>query len=141
MHLSQAAELAVRGVRVLVKKGDDRPIPMDVICEDADLPKQYLIKIFAMLAKADLVSPVRGKGGGYRLARSARDISILDVIEAVEGPVTLNLCQHTPPQCDHEDCPIRPVWAELRETLRDKLSKVSLADTVRCPTGGRRRSR
>ena len=133
MQLSQAAELAVRGIRVLVAKGGDRPTPMDVICAEADLPKQYLVKIFAMLARVGLVRPVRGKRGGYLLGRPAEDISLLDVIEAVEGPVALNLCQIRPPQCENKDCAIRPIWAELQETFKAKLAGVNMAAASQCP--------
>ena len=132
MQLSQAAELAVRGIRVLVTKGGDRPIPMDFICAEADLPKQYLVKIFAMLARVGLVRPVRGKHGGYLLGRPAEDISLLEVIEAVEGPIALNFCQIHPPQCDNEDCSIRSVWCELQQMFKDKLEGVSMADASAC---------
>jgi len=136
MQLSQAAELAVRGIRVLVTKGGDRPLPMDLICSEADLPKQYLVKIFAMLARVGLVRPVRGKHGGYLLGRPAEDISLLEVIEAVEGPIALNFCQIHPPQCDNEDCAIRSVWCELQQTFRDKLESVSMAAASGCKGEG-----
>jgi Rrf2 family transcriptional regulator, iron-sulfur cluster assembly transcription factor len=132
MQLSQAAELAVRGIRVLALKGGDQPTPMDLICAEADLPKQYLVKIFAMLARVGLVRPVRGKHGGYLLGRPAEDISLLEVIEAVEGPIALNFCQAQPPQCDNEDCGIRTVWCELQQLFKDKLSNVNMAQASAC---------
>jgi len=100
---------------------------MDEICKEADLPKQYLVKIFAMLARADLVRPMRGKHGGYLLARSPDDICLLEVIEAVEGPLALNFCQHDPPQCDDEACPARETWAELQQTFKEKLAQVKIS--------------
>lgn len=133
MQLSPAAELALRGVRVLAEKASERPVPMDVICSEADLPKQYLVKIFSMLARADIVRPVRGKHGGYLLSRGADAISLLEVIEAVEGPLALNFCQHDPPQCEDERCPARAVWRELQETMKAKLAEVKLAAVCHLP--------
>ncbi len=121
---------------MLVVKGGEKPISMDVICAEADLPKQYLVKIFAMLARVGLVRPVRGKHGGYLLGRPAEDISLLEVIEAVEGPVALNLCQISPAQCDNEDCAIRPVWTELQELFVQKLGSVNIGFGCSCSGKG-----
>lgn len=128
MKLSMAAELAVRGIMVLADSHGQGPVPLDEICRRRKLPRQYLAKIFAMLARADLVDPVRGKGGGHVLARSPKDITLLEVIEAVEGPLAMNLCQHTPPKCDQVDCPVRPVWTEIQEDIRSILASKTLAD-------------
>ncbi|MHC4563523.1 MAG: RrF2 family transcriptional regulator [Planctomycetota bacterium] len=132
MNLSMAAELAIRGIRILALKSGERPVPLKVICGEGDLPKQYLVKIFAMLAKADLITPIRGKHGGYVLARKPEDITLLAVIEAVEGPLALNLCQYSPPKCEATECGLRKVWAELQETVQTKLGSVTLASVVAC---------
>ena len=130
MRLSPAAEFALRGVAVLANKFGQGPIPLKVICSYRDLPKQYLAKIFSGLSRVGLVSPVRGKHGGYMLAREPGSITVLEVIEAVEGRIELNYCQHTPPKCDQVNCPMRAVWTELQELVRSKLSSVTLADYV-----------
>ncbi len=130
MKLSPAAELGVRGVLVLGENYGNGPVTLDTICARRDLPKQYLVKIFASLARAGLVTPVRGKGGGYMLARDPNEITLLDVIEAVEGPIHLNYCQHNPSQCDELSCPIRPLWKELQETVRKKLGEMRVSDCL-----------
>lgn len=130
MKISPAAELAVRGVLVLARHYGQGPVTLSMICADRELPKQYLTKIFASLAKADIVTPLRGKHGGYVLARSPGEISLLEIIEAVEGPLSLNYCQHTPPKCDRVTCKIRPIWTELQQVLRDKLSAMHLSDCL-----------
>ncbi len=132
MKLSQAAELAVRGIQVLAQRHGDNPVPLDVICQARNLPKQYLVKIFALLARADLVMPIRGKHGGYLLSREPQDITLLEIVEAVEGPLAVNRCQEDPPKCDQEECPIRPVWTDIQSTVRDKLAAVTLADAANC---------
>lgn len=130
MNLSPAAELAVRGILVLAENHGGPPVTLETICKARDLSRQYLVKIFSSLTRAGLVIAVRGKKGGYLLSRSPGDISVLEVIEAVEGPVALNFCQHTPPRCDQEDCRLRQVWTELQDTFKRTLSSVSLGQCV-----------
>jgi Rrf2 family protein len=130
MKLSPAAELAIRGMIVLAERYGGGPVPITDICSTRDLPRQYLTKIFSNLARARLISPVRGKHGGYTLARPGDQITLLEIIEAVEGPIALNYCQHTPPKCDQSECPIRGVWGELQDTVRTKLGEIRLSECV-----------
>lgn len=130
MKLSAAAEFAVRGILVLAEEYGKGPTTLDTVCRRRDLPKQYLVKIFSSLSKADLITPIRGKKGGYLLARDPAEISILDVIEAVEGPIALNLCQHEVPKCDEDDCCVRPVWTRLQKAVKSELGALSLAACV-----------
>lgn len=130
MKLSIAAEYAIRGILVLTEEHGQGPVTLDIVCARRKLPKQYLTKLFSNLAKAGLVHPVRGKGGGYTLARSPEQINLLQVVEAVEGPIILNLCQHTPSQCRRDLCKIRPVWTDLQKTVREKLSGLTLSECL-----------
>ena len=133
MELSTAGEYAIRGMLVLASRHGDGPVNLDEICRVRGLSKsrEYMTKIFGVLAKADLVTAVRGRGGGYRLARPPKDISLLDVIEAVEGPLALNLCQHDPPQCREPGCPVRPVWDDLQAKVRAALAGKNFAQLAR----------
>ena len=99
MKLSPAAEFAVRGALVLAENYGGSPTTLDAICEARGLSKQYLVKIFSSLTRAGLVTPVRGKKGGYLLARDPADICLLQIIEAAEGPIAVNFSQHDPPRC------------------------------------------
>lgn len=132
MKISPAAELAVRGVLVLAEQYGRGPVTLATVCEGRELPKQYLTKIFASLAKADIVTPIRGKRGGYVLSRDPGEITLLNVLEAVEGPLALNYCQHSPAKCDNVECQVRPVWADLQRIFRDRLAAVKLSDCL-CP--------
>ena len=126
MKLSLAAELAVRGAMVLADHYGEGPITLETICSERDLPKQYLVKIFGSLAKAGLIIPVRGKRGGYLLTREPKRITLLQLVEAVEGPIFQTFCQQDPPKCKELNCPMRPIWAELQHIIRDKLGAVTL---------------
>ncbi|MHC4718326.1 MAG: RrF2 family transcriptional regulator, partial [Planctomycetota bacterium] len=120
--------LAVRGILVLAAQNDSRPVPLKEICRLRKLPRDNMTRIFGLLTRARLITAVRGKGGGYRLARPPEDITLLEVFEAVEGPLALNLCQQHPPQCDKADCPMRPVWHDLQEQVRAALAAKTLED-------------
>lgn len=128
MRLTPAAELAVRGVMYLAEHHGEGPIRIADICRERSLRKEYLSKIFGSLARADIITPVRGKGGGYMLSRDPSQINVLEVVEAVEGPIVLNYCQHEPPQCDNTECKLRPVWSEIQDFVCEKLASMTLAD-------------
>ena len=66
------------------------------------------------------------------LARDPSQITLLEIIEAVEGPLAMNFCQHDPPKCEEYDCPLRPVWTEIQEFVRDRLERVTLDQVVVC---------
>lgn len=126
MKLSPAAEFAVRGALVLAENYGKGPTTLDSICEARGLSKQYLVKIFSALTRAGLVTPIRGKKGGYLLARDPSEINLLDLVEAVEGPIAVNFCQHIPPQCDQSDCGLRSMWTEIQDFIRGKLGGMTL---------------
>jgi Rrf2 family transcriptional regulator, cysteine metabolism repressor len=130
MKISPAAEFAIRGALVLAERYGEGPTTLDSICEARDLSKQYLVKIFALLARAGLVTAVRGKLGGYLLAREPSQISLLDLVEAVEGPVAVNFCQHSPPRCDQTECGLRSMWAEIQDFICDKLGNTTLGQCL-----------
>ena len=133
MKLSPAAELAIRGVVVLAENYGEGPVTLKAICDGRDLPKQYLVKLFSLLAKADIITAVRGKRGGYVLSREPDRISLLEVVEAIEGPLALNLCQHSPPRCNEKGCPMRTMWGDLQSMFRDKLQRVKIHEcTTAC---------
>ena len=102
------------------------PVSISQVCRRRKLARQYLVKIFGILSRAGLIVPVRGKRGGYMLARRPGDITLLEVIETVEGPIALNLCQYLPPRCEELNCPLRPVWRDLQEKVRRTLGSVTM---------------
>jgi Rrf2 family protein len=130
MRLSLAAEFAVRGALVLAERSGQGPVTLEKICSQRNMSRQYLVKIFSSLIKAGIITPVRGKRGGYMLARDPSTITLLEVIEAVEGPISLNLCQRIPPRCDRIGCALRPVWAKIQRDIRSHLGSISLASCL-----------
>jgi Rrf2 family protein len=91
------------------------------------VPRALLAKIFQQFAKVGLVSSCRGAGGGFKLGRPAEDISLLEIIEAVEGPIMLNRCLLAEGTCGRDAvCTVHPVWREVQESMRSVLGGVSL---------------
>ena len=88
-------------------------------------------KLLKALGKADLVTSTRGSHGGYRLAREASQISAADVIDALEGPVSITECSSTNSLCDFEHiCAVGGAWQRINITIRRALTEISLADLL-----------
>lgn len=89
-------------------------------------------KLLKSLARAELVTSTRGANGGYRLARSASDISAADIIDALEGPVSITECSAGISQCEHEDiCSVGGAWQRINIAIGRALGDVTLSDLLR----------
>jgi len=86
-------------------------------------------KVLKLLNQAELLESVRGAHGGYRLARPAPDISVLDVINAIEGPLAMVECSIAPGRCDHEaNCGYKGNWHVIENEIRGLLARLSISD-------------
>ena len=130
MKLSTRSRYAARALGELVKLGGDKaPVMMRKIAEGQDVSKRYLDNIFATLRLAGIIRTVRGAAGGYLLNRAPEDIKLLDVVEALDGKLTLVECVDDDYNCDHkETCATHLVWTKASRALRASLEEVSLAD-------------
>lgn len=110
----------------------------DAVCSAAEVSQTTGIglptvsKLLKSLAHAGLVVSTRGVNGGYRLARAAQDISAADVIDALEGPVSITECSASDSNCDYEHvCNVGHAWQRINVAIRHALDEVSLADLIR----------
>jgi FeS assembly SUF system regulator len=96
----------------------------------ARLPAPTVSKLLRLLAREGLLASHRGVKGGYGLARRAEDISLADVIRALEGPIALTTCNTSlPGECEHEpQCPVRGHWHRINQAVRQALEGVRLAE-------------
>lgn len=111
--------------------------PEDV-CSAADIASQTGIalpttsKLLKALARNGLVTSTRGANGGYRLARAAADISAAEIIDALEGPVSITECSASDSHCDIEEvCSVGNAWQRINVAIRNALHEVSLVDLLR----------
>jgi FeS assembly SUF system regulator len=102
------------------------------IAQRTGIPLPTVAKLMKNLNRAGLVTSTRGAGGGYILGRGAREISVADVIQAVEGPIALTACADTSDEhCGIEAlCPVQGKWNRVKTAVRSALSEVTLADMV-----------
>jgi Rrf2 family protein len=102
----------------------------------AECPEQFLSKVLQNLTRAGLVTSHRGNTGGFELPRSRRGASILEVVEAVEGPIRLNLCLTSARGCDRQSwCPAHSVWAEAQRAMSEVLQKATVGDLAQQTAG------
>ena len=89
-------------------------------------------KLLKLLARAGLVTSTRGANGGYRLSRGPQEISAADVIDALEGPVSITECSASDGDCEHEDvCSVGSAWQRINVAIRRALQDVTLNDLLR----------
>jgi FeS assembly SUF system regulator len=97
----------------------------------ASLPLPMVSKILKALARSGLLVSHRGAKGGYSLARQPDDVSVGDVIRALEGPVGITECASSPGSCEQEStCPIRSRWQEISEAVRDYLERIPITHLI-----------
>jgi Rrf2 family protein len=129
MRISAKADYAVRAALELAAAPDGEPVKGERLAESQEIPLQFLEHILLELKHAGLVRARRGARGGYWLARSADEVTVADVIRAVEGPLA-NIHEAAPEDL-HYDGPaerLRDVWVAVRANLRGVLENITLAD-------------
>ena len=131
MQITRQADYAVRAVLHLARMGTDQRSATSQVAQEQRIPPSFLAKIISQLPIAGLLHTSRGARGGVTLARNPKDISLLEVIEAIDGPIQLNECVGENGTCTFdEDCPLRPVWCEAQEELVAKLKKTNFAQLI-----------
>lgn len=128
LQLTKEGEYAVRALLYLASQPDGKHCLINDIAEAQEVPRNYLSKIMQHLARAGFVKSRRGSKGGFLLARPADEITMRQVIEAVEGPIFLNVCLIREGECHRDDlCPVHPVWKEAQRRLFEVLDSKTMA--------------
>ena len=129
MRISAKADYAVRAAVELAAAPDDRPIKAERIATNQEIPLNFLENILGELRHAGIVRSHRGADGGFRLARSANEVTVADIIRVVEGP--LATVRGGPPEDSAYDgaaSALSRVWIAVRKNLREVVDHVTLAD-------------
>lgn len=122
MQITRQADYALRAMVYLARLEPNTNAATKKIAEQQKIPPSFLAKIISQLSIAKLIHTSRGARGGVVLARPASEISLLEVIEAIDGPIALNDCTVAPGNCDHsENCPLHDIWQETQDQLVSKL--------------------
>jgi Rrf2 family transcriptional regulator, iron-sulfur cluster assembly transcription factor len=127
--ISKKCDYAIRGMVYLASQPPDSMVLVSDIARAIDAPPLFLAKIFQQFGKLGLVRSFRGSGGGFRLGRPPEDITLCDIVEAVEGPIMPNRCVMFRGACSRDNiCPVHPVWKKLQANMRETLGAVTLKD-------------
>jgi len=129
IELTRKGDYAIRGLVYLAARPANQVCILSDIATAVNAPQAFLVKIFKEFNKTGLVRSFRGANGGYVLGRSPDTISLLQIVEAVEGPITPNRCVSG--TCEYErgkDCNVRPVWVRVQSHVRELLQNISLKE-------------
>jgi len=129
MQLTRAADYAVRVMIFLaaLPPGDRASLPS--VVEATGAPFSFLSKVLQGLTRVELITSRRGPAGGFAITPFGRRASMLDVVEAIDGPISLNLCLSERRACQRKFwCPAHPVWTKAQEALLGVLSTAMIAD-------------
>jgi Rrf2 family protein len=131
MQITRQADYAMRAVAYLANLGPDQRAATSQIAEEQQIPPSFLAKIVSQLSVAGLLHTSRGARGGVSLARTPEDISFLEVVEAIDGPILLNECVADGSACSFgETCALRPVFCEAQADLVNKLETTTFITVI-----------
>lgn len=131
MRLSNLADYAVVMLAAAARKGDGR-LNASLLAEETGIPLPTAQKLVGRLATAGLIVSSRGTGGGFRLARCAAEISLADIVEAVEGPIAMTACSEGRTDCALDaHCRVKPHMGVVGTAVRGALGAVSLTELAR----------
>ena len=131
LKLTKKIEYALIALQHMQGKGCNDVTSAKEITEHFELPASLVAKVLQQLAKHNIVEPIQGPNGGYRLKKTLDSINLDDFIEMIEGPVGIVECLKDP-DCNHvETCNIRLPISRVNDTIKDLFSKMTVADITK----------
>jgi Rrf2 family protein len=135
MQVTREGDYGMRSVLYLARQPLKKISFVNEISEEYKIPRSFLAKILQKLVKAKIVRSYRGVKGGFSLAKQARDITALDVIEAIEGKLSLNICVLDKKRCNFsKHCPTHALWVNIQSKVVDVLKKTNFEELARQKT-------
>ena len=129
MIFSTTTEYAIRGLSEMACRAPDRMIMLDELVKGTELPRDFLAKVFQRLVRGGILKSSKGRGGGFSLARPTHDITLMSIVEAIEGPQAMDGCVVGLQACnDHMPCSQHDLYKPIRQRLKDYLNTTTLAD-------------
>ena len=131
MIFSSSTEYAIRGLAELACRGGSagKTVMLDQLVTGTDIPRDFLAKIFQKLVHAGLLTSTKGRGGGFALARPDHEITIMNIVEAIEGPGAFDGCVVGMEACnDHMPCAQHDLYKPIRQRLKAYVQTTTLAD-------------
>lgn len=145
MQITRAGEYGVLGLMCLARRPVGSVVMIDEVSREEHIPKSFAAKIFQSLGKAGLVKSNRGTGGGFTLLKKPAEITVLQVIEAIEGKIAFQRCLAPKEQkCEHfGGCALCGLFEQAQDRVKDVFSQTTLTDLMKThvPVGESHRSR
>lgn len=134
--ISRTAKYALRAVVHLATEAEENPVPVDVVAERLDVPRNYLSKTLHRLAKAEVLQSTRGPHGGFRLARPAEELTLEEVVTPFDEDEVRRQCLLGRDRCSDDDpCPAHDRWKRLGEETAAFFRETTVADLAGRPAG------
>lgn len=131
MQITRQADYATRAILYLARHRNGKHIATSQIAKEQHIPPSFLAKIISQLSIAGVIRTSRGAHGGISLTRDPKQITLLQVIEAIDGPIQLNVCVSREDACAlEENCPVQSVWSDAQNELITKLSNTNFAQLI-----------
>ncbi len=129
MELTRKGDYAIRGIVYLASQPPNKISLLSEIAAAVDVPQTFLAKIFQQFSKTGIVKSFRGTGGGFMLANPPEKITLLQIVETVEGTIIPNRCVLRPGECERDSfCTVHPVWVKIQHQVREILQNVTLKE-------------
>ena len=132
MQITRGTDYAVRVMVHLATLPEGSRVPVTELARVGGAPESFVSKILQQLVRSGMVNSSRGMGGGFMLAVDPANVTLLDVVEAIEGPLQINLCLPGEHTCDRKtQCSVHPVWQEAQAALKAILRTASIRRLAR----------
>jgi Rrf2 family protein len=131
MRITRKSDYGLRAMYELARRYGQSPVSISEIATAQHIPDPFLEKIMQELKAAGLIASTHGRSGGYSLRRSPEEISVREILEALEGPVALVVCLDPALKCEIEEgCPTSQFWIVINERFEEALEGITLADLI-----------
>ncbi len=133
MKFSAKGEYGIRAILDIALNSNEMPVQVREIAKRQCIPERFLEHVMASLKRGGLVDSVRGAQGGYYLGKPAENITLAEIVESLEGPITLRDClsEEDEYQCDLESgCVVQDIWRNVKSAIQDVLESITLEDLV-----------
>lgn len=132
MIYSSACAHAIRALSQLAMVSPEGYVLLDDLCQQGDLPRHFVAKVFQSLVRGGILESARGRGGGFALARPAREIALWDIVAVVDGVDEVDKCVVGIARCDdRQPCPQHDQWKPIRSQIKRYLKETTLAQMSR----------
>lgn len=131
MLIKRKTDYAIRSILYLSQK-KNKIVDVNEIAREKFIPSNFLTKILQRLKKKGIIKSFKGKNGGFYLLKNPREINILEIIEIMQGPISLNLCAVDKRKCKLSNvCSLHPLWLEMRKNIERELKRVNFYELIK----------